>query len=325
MMKYILYTLLLLIIPTIFFAQSSKDKTLFLDSLFVKTTKDDYKYYMVVKDYKIKKEEYLITRYFLSGKTESKGISESRDSFQRKGEVITYYENENVKSSISFKDGHPIGKCEFWHENGIKKLEGEYVLSIEDDNTKKSNLKVINSWDKNNIQIAINGDGDYEDDESFENMNSYLVSSSNGKIKNGFKDGIWIGLNINRNFTFSEIYENGKFISGESIDAKNEKHFYTAIEKMPEPQYGINNFRQYVAINFRLPDVEGLVGTIFTTFIIDENGKLINPTAIKGLRYDVDKEAVRVFSNYVDWIPGEHRGVKTQFKYVFPIKILPSR
>ena len=324
MMKYILYSLLL-IIPTIFFAQSSKDKTLYLDSLFVKTTKDDYKYYMVVKDYEIKKEDYFITRYFLSGKTESKGISESRDSFLRKGEVNSYYENENIKSSIFFKDGHPTGKCIFWYENGIKKLEGEYVLSSENQESEQPNLKVINSWDKNNIQITINGNGNYEDDENIENVGSYSVSTSNGKIKNGFKDGIWIGSNINRKFTFSEIYENGKFISGESIDAKNEKHFYTAIRKLPEPQYGINNFRQYVAKNFRLPDVRGLVGKIFTTFIIDVNGKLINPTIIKGLRYDVDKEAIRVLSNYIDWIPAEHRGVKTRFKYSFPINIQASR
>jgi hypothetical protein len=281
---------------------------------------------MVVKDYKIKKEEYLITRYFLSGKTESKGISESRDYFQRKGEVITYYENENIKSSIYFKDGNPIGKCEFWHENGIKKLEGEYVLSIEDDKTKKSNLKVINSWDKNNIQTVNNGDGDYEEDESFENMNSYLVSTSNGKIKNGIKDGIWIGSNINRKFTFSEIYENGKFVSGESIDVNNEKHFYETIDKMPEPKYGLNNFLNYLGINFQLPVKEVIGGgQIFTVFIINENGKLINPSIMRGLRYDVDKEAIRVLSNYVDWIPGENRGVKARFKYVLPIKILPSR
>lgn len=320
-MKSYLYSFLSLIIPVIFFAQSSKDKTIYLDSLFIETKQQDYKYYMIVKDYDNRKSDYSITRYYTSGKIESQGISKSRDYFLKKGEIISYYENENMKSIMLFSDNFPAGKCEFWYENGIKKLDGEYILSIEDDKTKKSNLTVINSWDKNNVQTTINGDGDYEDDESFEDMNSYLVSISNGKVKNGLKDGIWIGSNSRRNFTFSENYENGKLISGESIDSNNEKHFHTVIEKMADYKYGIDKFRNYVAKNYRVPEEMGLNGKIFATFIIDPNGKLINPTIIRGIGFKADNELIRVLSESKDWIPGENRGIKTRFKFTFPITI----
>lgn len=320
-MKSYLYSFLFLLIPVILVAQSSKDKTIYLDSLFRQTKEKDYKYYMIVEDYKTIQQEYFITRYYLSGKMESKGISESREFFQKKGEITSYYENENIKSTILYRDRYALGKCEFWYENGIKKMEGEYIISIEEDKTKKSNLKVINSWDKNNVQTVINGDGDYEDDDSFGGLTESLVTISNGKVKNGLKKGIWIGSNSRRHFTFSENYENGKFISGESIDSNNEKHFYTSIEKMAEPPYGIDKFRQYVGINFRMPDDFRGGGKIFTSFIIDENGKIIDPTIIRGINNNVDKEAIRVLLKYVNWIPGEIRGIKSKFLFDLPIAI----
>lgn len=324
-MKSYLYSFLFLLIPVILVAQSSKDKTIYLDSLFRQTKEKDYKYYMIVEDYKTIQQEYFITRYYLSGKMESKGISESREFFQKKGEITSYYENENIKSTILYRDRYAHGKCEFWYENGIKKMEGEYIISIEEDKTKKSNLKVINSWDKNNVQTVINGDGDYEDDESFEKEWTYLSAISKGAVKNGLKDGVWIGSSSRPNFKFLENYEKGQFISGESIDSNNEKHFYTTIEKAPEAPYGIDTFRRYIGINFRMPnDAPRGGGKIFTTFIIDENGKMINPTVVKGIGDTMDKEAIRVLSKYVNWIPGEIRGIKTRFLFSLPISIGPS-
>ncbi len=320
-MRSKLYSFLFLLIPVILFAQSSKDRTIYLDSLFKETTLEDHKYYMIVKDYERKKSEYFITRYYFSGQIECKGNSESKDSFRKKGEIISYYENEIIKSTVFYNDNNPVGKYSYWYENGNKKLEGEFILSKENEETEKSKLKVLNFWDKNNIQTVTNGNGDFEDDDNFEGMGSFLVSVSNGKVKNGFKDGIWIGKNSKRNFTFTENYENGKFISGESIDSNNEKHFYTTIQKMPDYKYGINNFRSYVMRNFRVPEGPGNSGKIFATFTIDEFGKLNNPTIVRGIGFRADNEAIRVLSKSLDWIPAECRGIKVQCLFALPISV----
>ncbi|MEP7093263.1 MAG: energy transducer TonB, partial [Flavobacterium sp.] len=71
--KYLLVFLFLL--PNIFFSQSSNDKTVYLDSLWKETSKENHKYYRIVKDYYLDKEEYRFEDYYSPGKIQMEGNS----------------------------------------------------------------------------------------------------------------------------------------------------------------------------------------------------------------------------------------------------------
>lgn len=326
-MKKIIF--LFLLFTKVTFAQETKNKIVYLDSLFyetnpnktqvdstsIKITQEKYKYYRIIKDYYLNKDEYLFTQYYSSDKIESEGISTNKDYFMKKGEVVSYYENGHLKSKINYIDNHQSGKCFFWYENGNKKLEGEFIISKENQKL-DSKLKIINFWDLDNNQKVKDGFGEYIDKESF-----ITITTSNGKIENGFKEGIWKGSSEKYNFLFEENYEKGNLIGGTSIDENNIKYNYNIIEALPEIKGGMTVFYSFLRNNFKMPDIPGLNGKVMTSFIINENGDISDLKIIRSLNPIVDKEAIRVLSKFKGFSPALVRGIKVKSNYVIPISV----
>jgi hypothetical protein len=65
----------------------------------------------------------------------------------------------------------------------------------------------------------------------------------------------------------------------------------------------------------------GINGKVITSFIVDEEGKLVEPKTIKSFGYGTDQEAIRVIINSEKWNPGEIRGIKVRCQYTLPITI----
>lgn len=237
-MKSNLFSALLLLIPILLFSQTSNDKKIYLDSLWQETTEGSHKYYRIIKDYNLEKESYRILDYYKNGVLQMEGMSKTRDDNSKIGEYNWYYENGNKKSTSNYKDGRVFGENIEWYENGNKKLEGEY---IEDEKTFFGELKINQFWNTNNAQKVIDGNGDYEEIGG--------KSFASGKIKNGFKDGVWQGYNKEFGYTYSENYENHKLISGISIDSNNVSHSYKVVETRPEPKKGLEHFYKFIGKN----------------------------------------------------------------------------
>lgn len=70
-----------------------------------------------------------------------------------------------------------------------------------------------------------------------------------------------------------------------------------------------------------MPEVEGLKGKIYLTFIIDKEGKVIEPKVIQGIGYGADEEAIKVLSSYRNFNPKEIRGIKVNSTYSLPIHL----
>jgi TonB family protein len=62
-----------------------------------------------------------------------------------------------------------------------------------------------------------------------------------------------------------------------------------------------------------LPDV------VTVGFIIDKNGKVINPEVIRGKNTLYNKISLQIISSMPDWIPGERNGKKVDVYYSLPI------
>ncbi|MBP6182359.1 energy transducer TonB [Flavobacterium sp.] len=309
-MKSILLALLFLFIPKLCNSQiSTNDKMIYLDSTWNETTKKNHKYYRIIKDYYLDKDLYIINEYYKSDAKRTEGFSKNKDNFEKEGELTLYFENGNKHKICHYLNKKLIGKEFEWYENGNKKREIEYTPTEKESQNK---IKIIQYWNKNNIQTIIDGNGDFEE--------SYKEFYGSGKLKNGYKDGIWQGWQINPENKYTENYETGKFISGIITDENNTKTPYSELATKAEPNGGYTIFYKYIAKTFQMPDVSGLNGKIITTFIIDKDGKATEPKTIKSIGYGTDEEAIRVITNY-KWIPRIQRGQKVKSSFSIPISI----
>ncbi len=311
-MKSILFSVLFLFIPKLCISQlPPNDKAIYLDSLKNFSTEQNHIYIRVIKDFQLNKDLYEISDFYKSGKIEMKGTSKSKDGFSKDGQFIYYYENGNKKQMIKFVDSLPNGKRFEWYENGNIKLEEEYIEDKKKHNS--AELKINQYWNSKNIQTVIDGNGDYDE------INENFFAS--GKIKNGFKDGLWEGYDKQAGYTFSENYENQKIISGVSIDSNKVEHKYNVLETRPEPKKGMNDFYRHIAKTFKTPEVQGLKGKVFVKFVVDTDGSIKDLKVLKDVGYGTGEEAVKAIASYGDWIPGEQRGRKVRATFSLPIEI----
>jgi antitoxin component YwqK of YwqJK toxin-antitoxin module len=312
-MKKTLFLLLFVSITIPLLAQNSEDKTVYLDSLWKETTMGDHKYYRIIKEYNTDKDNYQVTDYFKSGKVQMEGTFSDKDAKLKMGAFTYYYENGNKQSAVNYGKPGYIGKYAYWYENGNKQLEGEY---LETKTGISSELKIDQYWNPEAKQIVIDGNGYFEESDNF--------FYAKGNIKNGLRDGTWVGNNKKAPFSYTEKYENGKLISGLSIDSDNVEHHYTELETKPIPKRGIEHFYQYIGKNFnvtRESEKNNIYGKLISTFIVEKDGTIVDIKIIKSLGFGLDEELIRVLSECPAWTPGEQRGIKVRVLYSIPITI----
>ncbi|WP_291147731.1 TonB family protein [Flavobacterium sp. UBA7680] len=310
--KYLFVFLLLM--PNIFFAQiaaSANDKIIYLDSLWNPVTNGDFKYYRIVKDYHLDKEEYRFEDHFATGKIQMEGNSITKDNLSPIGDFVYYFENGNKKFTYFYRKGQPMGKAVEWYENGNKKAEREYT---QDDEEHTSEYKTLQFWNEKNVQTVVDGNGELGDSDEH--------SSESGKIKDGEKDGVWNGKSTRFKSSYTEFYESGKLKSGTSIDSLSKEHKYNKVFVQPRPKNGLNDFYGYIARKFRIPaSARGISGRIYLQFIIKEDGSIEKVKVLRSAGYGLDEEAIRLISEYPDWSSGEIRGIKAKVLYSIPITI----
>ena len=308
--KFILFFLL---ISKIVSAQESADKTVYLDSLRKETTEGNHKYYKIIKDYKSGKSEYTVLTYLKTGVILSEATSSDKEGKIYNGDATFYYENGNKRSVLHYVDNYPQGKATYWYENGQMKEEGENPDTMPEYARK---YKTVQFWNEKNEHTVVDGNGFSikEDKDYYEKLS----------FKNGYKDGILTSVNHKNNTSYSEVYENGNFVSGERIDSKGEKKAYLTMEKKPEPKKGMQDFFKFIGGHFKYTKesmANKIQGKIIMSFVVNSEGKIVEPKIIKGLGYGLDEEAIRVVTSYDNWSPGEQRGIPIRCLYTLPLSL----
>lgn len=314
-MKSVLLSILFIFIPKLVLSQvSENDKTIYLDSLWEETTQGNHKYYKIIKDYHSDLKEYKIYVYYKNDKLKTATTLNGKDGGSPNGEEINYYENGNIKEIIYYINGRPSGKTESYYQNGNIKEKGEYTGNY--DEAGKS-YKLNQYWDENKNHLIVDGNGFYS-------CKNNLDYTETGKYKDGFKDGIFEGKNLKTNTSYKEEYQNGKFIKGTRTFADNTKSEYFEIEKKPFPKKGIQDFYNYIGKNFKKTKEaiqNKISGKLYVNFVIDKDGEIVEPKIVKPLGYGLDEEAIRVITNYENWIPGQQRGMNVRVFYTIPITV----
>jgi hypothetical protein len=295
------------------------DDAVYLDSLNNIGTEENYKFIRVVKDYALQKELYDVSFYYRSGKIERRGTTSHKHFMSYVGPCIYYYENGNRKKIENYSGNQIRGKQFEWYENGNIKLESEVVF---DKKTNNSTTKIVHYWNSNNEQKVVNGEGEYEEiGEDPLNSKEKNSMKSIGKIKNYVKDGEWnTSYSYNKQST-KDTYRNGIFISGVTIDENGKQHAYSVLEEKPQPRNGMDDFYRFIGKNYKTPNVAGLKGVIYLTFVIEKNGKITDIKVIRDIGFGTGAEAIRVLSKYEYWLPGKQRGVPVRVMYSLPLTI----
>lgn len=311
-MKSKLFLIPLLFLSIITNAQTSKnDKIVFLDSKWKETTSDDYDYYRIIKDYRLNQDSYEIKEYYKSGGIRTEGYSKDKYNFVKDGEIITYFENGNKQKKSLYSNKILIGKEFEWYENGNPKSVKEFTPEQKESQNK---IKILQYWNTDNVQIVIDGNGEYEE--------SSKEFYGKGKLKNGYKDGIWEGWQIAPENKYSEEYKNGALVSGTITDKNNFKTIYTSLGQKSQPIYGFTNYYKnlHQKISKYKSKEHNFKGQIKYSFIIETDGKTSEPNVISGINPDIDQKIIQYFLS-TNWTPEIKRGQKIRSKYNQPISI----
>lgn len=63
-------------------------------------------------------------------------------------------------------------------------------------------------------------------------------------------------------------------------------------------------------------------GTVFITFVVNEEGNVINPEILRGVSTDLDHEALRVVSIMPRWKPATKDGQNVRSRYNMPLRFV---
>jgi TonB family protein len=106
--------------------------------------------------------------------------------------------------------------------------------------------------------------------------------------------------------------------------AGEDLQFFYHVEEMPRFRSGdLTKFRDYVQASLRYPREalrEGVEGTVYVSFVVNPDGKVLKPSVVQGISPVLDKEALRVVTSSPDWKPGSHKGNKVSVGFIIPVK-----
>lgn len=96
---------------------------------------------------------------------------------------------------------------------------------------------------------------------------------------------------------------------------------YSMVDVKPEFPGGMSEFYKFIGKNYIMPNVKGLAGKVYVTFVIEKDGSIQEVKILKDLGYGTGEEAIRVLEKCPKWNPGEQNGQKVRCSFALPIKL----
>ncbi len=115
---------------------------------------------------------------------------------------------------------------------------------------------------------------------------------------------------------------------GENADAvetqgkDDSQKVFEVVEKMPEFPGGKQGMLNWLKKNIRYPKEalkKKIEGRVIVTFVVNEKGKVVEPTIVRGIDPLLDNEALRLIKQMPKWKPGEEKGEPVRVKFTLPV------
>ena len=119
---------------------------------------------------------------------------------------------------------------------------------------------------------------------------------------------------IDKEKAFTDLRDPGE---GTRVQQQQEKDFFVVVEQMPKLKGGLNAIMECV----KYPEEArkaGIEGRVIVRFIVNEQGVVEDPTAIKGIGGGADQEAIRCVKQ-AEFEPGIQRGKPVPVHYALPV------
>ncbi len=98
---------------------------------------------------------------------------------------------------------------------------------------------------------------------------------------------------------------------------------FTVVEVMPVYPGGEEERIKFLSSNVKYPEdakKKGIQGTVFVTFVIEEDGSVGDVKVLRGIGGGCDEEAVRVVKMMPKWTPGRQSGKVVRVQFNMPLR-----
>lgn len=104
---------------------------------------------------------------------------------------------------------------------------------------------------------------------------------------------------------------------------REEPMIFTVVEVPPQFPGGDTALSRYLEENLIFPEKArkgGIEGTVYTTFIVETDGRITEEMVIQGLSRECDNEALRLIREMPAWTPGAQNGTPVRVLYALPVR-----
>jgi TonB family protein len=226
----------------------------------------------------------------------------------------TLFLNDLNDQVHSIQEATKILVREISNEGGSEAIERSYLVSGaqvgESMVVKTLNSQKKEIWIKNGLETRW-----YETGELYMQIN-YKDGKLNGKESTFWEDG---------KRKRESNYRNGTFVNGKCWDREgNEVNYFPHETEAEYP--GDDNARiRFLSSNMKYPTQarnRGEQGTVFVSFVVDEEGNVVNPELVRGVSTALDNEALRVVSIMPRWKPATKDGQNVPSKNYMPLRFV---
>jgi len=102
---------------------------------------------------------------------------------------------------------------------------------------------------------------------------------------------------------------------------------FIIVDERPQFPGGEEARMQYLGDNINYPQKareEGIQGTVYVTFVVEQDGSIADVRILRGIGGGCDEEAMEVVENMPDWKPGKKDGEPVRTEFNMPIKFTLS-
>lgn len=188
-------------------------------------------------------------------------------------------------------------------------------------------LRVRQTGEKNFLWTTYNMFGPMISEENFQDeagnipngkctyYNSNGFRDSTGRYANGLRDGKWYFLY--NEYTRVKEYEKGVLVKDTSFSISRDSVFVAYKQPVREESFaatglesgfkgGKQGWAKFLNRNIVYPKRAAdahISGMVVLQFVVDEDGKVLNPEIERSVEYSLDEEALRVIKKSPDWLP----------------------
>ncbi|WP_022823270.1 energy transducer TonB [Hymenobacter norwichensis] len=97
---------------------------------------------------------------------------------------------------------------------------------------------------------------------------------------------------------------------------------YLAADEMPSFPGGALAFQKFLKAKIRYPEEalqRNLSGKVHVSFVVDEEGRILDAKVVRGLGCGLDEEALRLVRIMPWWTPGRVNGQPVRVAYTLPV------